>query len=1257
MNDLQNIVSEESETSALIKKIKWEDTLLGPVDAWPQSLKTSLSMCLACRFPILLWWGPELVMLYNDDYMTILGDKHPAAMGGVGRTVWSDIWPVVGPMLEQVRSTGKATKSEDLLLIMNRHGYDEETYFSFSYSPIMDETGNVGGIFTPVMETTEKVITPRRFNTLRLLASQQRAKTLHNACQTIADAMRSNPYDVPFGLIYIFDDAYEEACLAASFGVGDFPELARSTINLNASNLAWPLADVIASGAAHLVSDLATRFEQVPTGHWGVPVQEVVLTPVILAGHERPIAVLIAAVSPHRALDDAYYSFYGLLSDALESAITDALAYDEARKRVEALAEIDRAKTAFFSNVSHEFRTPLTLMLGPVNDMLAGNQLATDMREELLLVRRNATRLLKLVNALLDFSRIEAGRMEIHFEPVDLAHYTAELAGMFRSAIEKAGMELEVDCAPLDEPVYVDRSMWEKIVLNLLSNAFKFTFEGKITVAVKREGDMVNLTVSDTGIGIRPEEIPRFFERFHRIDGAKARTHEGSGIGLALVHDLTKLHNGDVKAESSIGQGTKFTITIPAEQRQLPLPVGARGGDSAAILNVDTFSAEIEFWSAITGEAQPLEGLQAAITVPPAKLPAGRVLIVDDNKDMRDYLTRIVRSRWKVRSAINGQEAIALVQTWVPDVIVSDVMMPELDGFGLLKALRENDLTREIPVMLLSARAGDEARLDGMGAGADDYLIKPFSSREFIARVESLMLRAQMRSLELQHARRMETVFAQAPVGIAILQGPRHTFELANPAYLELIGNRPLMGKQVREALPELEGQGIFELLDHVYQSALPYVARSLRLEVKRGIPEETQEAFFDFVYQPILDSRGKSEGIAVVVFEVTELSKARRSAEIANRAKDEFLAMLGHELRNPLAPIMTSLHLMRLRGIDTAEKERSIIERQARHLVRLVDDLLDVSRIAQGKIQLHKQYIETGTVIAKAIETASPLLEERAHILHVDVPVQGMPVDVDPERFTQVVSNLLTNAAKYTDKGGVVDISARRDGANIIIKVRDTGKGMTPDLLPHIFDMFVQDRQAIDRSKGGLGLGLAIVRSITNLHGGTVSAESAGLGHGSAFTVTIPAAQERRATPRFSELRKDSPLNSMHPYSILIVDDNEDAARTFGELLTMYGHTVRIAFDGPSALKTIEDFVPDLGFLDIGLPGMDGYELAKYLRRNTALRMTRLIAVSGYGLTVDRIRSIEAGFEMHLVKPMTKETLEAVLRAKAAGTTGAAAL
>jgi signal transduction histidine kinase/ActR/RegA family two-component response regulator len=510
------------------------------------------------------------------------------------------------------------------------------------------------------------------------------------------------------------------------------------------------------------------------------------------------------------------------------------------------------------------------------------------------------------------------------------------------------------------------------------------------------------------------------------------------------------------------------------------------------------------------------------------------------------------------------------------------------------------------------------------------------------------MLRAQMRSLEIKHAKRMETVFAQAPVGIAILQGPEHVYELANPTYVELVGNRKLIGKPIREALPELAGQGIFELLDHVYQSALPYAARSLRLEVLRGIPEELQEAFFDFVYQPILDSRGKTEGIAVVVFEVTELSKARRSAEIANRAKDEFLAMLGHELRNPLAPIMTSLHLMRLRGVEAAEKERSIIERQARHLIRLVDDLLDVSRIAQGKIQLHKQYTEAGTVIAKAIETASPLLEERAHMLHVDVPVQGMPVDVDPERFTQVISNLLTNAAKYTDKGGRVDISAKRDGDNIIIKVRDSGKGIPSDLLPYIFDMFVQDRQAIDRSKGGLGLGLAIVRSITNLHGGSVYAESAGLGFGSTFSVTIPAAQERRATPRFSELRRNSPAIATNTYSILIVDDNEDAARTFADLLVLYGHTVRIALDGPTALKTIEDFVPDLAFLDIGLPGMDGYELAKYLRRNPALRASRLIAVSGYGLTADRIRSIEAGFEMHLVKPMTKETLEAALRAKA---------
>jgi signal transduction histidine kinase len=1248
MNELLPAIAGDSETGRLINSIDWSTTFLGPAADWPQSLKTSLSICLACRFPILLWWGPEMVLLYNDDYAVILGAKHPRAMGGIGREVWSDVWQVVGPMLEEVRRTAKAAKADDLLLIMNRHGYDEETYFSFSYSPIVDESGGVGGIFTPVLETTDKVIAPRRFETLRQLAAQPRSDGLPAACKAVAEVLADNPCDLPFGLIYTFDANGEHANLAASFGLEQFPAMATQRVGLREAGDCWQLGKAFASGQAQRIGDLPSRFSKVPQGMWSSPVRDAMVLPIAVTGSDRSVAVLVAAVSPHRPLDESYASFFDLLAGGLASAITDALAYEAERKRAEALAEIDRAKTAFFSNISHEFRTPLTLMLGPLEELVADERLPAQAKAEVLLLQRNSLRLLKLVNALLDFSRIEAGRMEASFAPVDLAEFTADLAGVFRSAIEKAGLRYRVECATPQQKVYIDSAMWEKIVLNLLSNALKFTFEGEIGITLVDEGSRVVLTVADTGVGIEAQHVPRLLERFYRVEGTRARTHEGSGIGLALVHDLVKLHMGEIEVRSEAGRGTSVIVRIPTGKEHLPRELLAdrkveRQNGYYARAHIE----EVMQWVGTEPFDQVPAPLLAAADGSDARPESSRVLIVDDNADMRDYLCRLLSSNWEVRATANGMAALAVAHSWRPDIIIADVMMPQMDGFELLKRWRANEDTRDIPFIMLSARAGEEARIEGMSAGADEYLVKPFSSRELTARIESLVLHARTRQVERRHARRMETIFEQAPVGIAILRGEQHVFELANPVYLELIGNRAITGKPIREALPELASQGIFELLDTVYRTGVPHIGHAQLVELARGPSGRLEECFFDFVYQPIVSAQGTVEDIAVVVFEVTELNQARRDAEVASLAKDEFMAMLGHELRNPLAPIMTALQLMRLRDVHAFERERMVIERQAQHLVRLVDDLLDVSRIAQGKVQLHRQRTELAPIVARAIETVSPLLEERSHIIDVDVVAHGLMVDADPERLAQVFSNLLTNAAKYTDKAGRIAVTAKCDAADIVVEVSDNGNGIAPELLSNIFDVFVQGRQTLDRSRGGLGLGLTIVRSLTVLHGGRVEVKSEGVGRGSTFIVRLPSARTLGATgtPGANDANGASQAGRTG-YPILVVDDNEDAARMLADLLALHGHVVRTVSNAATALQVVEHFTPSLAFLDIGLPGMDGYELARRLKQTPGLQALKLVAVTGYGQESDRERSRHAGFELHLVKPLNVDTLAGLIRA-----------
>lgn len=369
---------------------------------------------------------------------------------------------------------------------------------------------------------------------------------------------------------------------------------------------------------------------------------------------------------------------------------------------------------------------------------------------------------------------------------------------------------------------------------------------------------------------------------------------------------------------------------------------------------------------------------------------------------------------------------------------------------------------------------------------------------------------------------------------------------------------------------------------------------------------------------------------------------------EEALRTKDDFLAMLGHELRNPLAPILTAVKLLRLRGVIAAEKECALIERQAHHLVRLVDDLLDVSRVTQGKFELRKEHTELATVIAKAVETASPLLEERQHRLEIDVASEGMLIDADPSRLAQVIGNLLNNAAKYTDRMGCIRVHASREGNDIVISVSDSGIGIAPEMQSRIFDIFVQDKQALDRAKGGLGLGLAIVRSIAQLHGGSVNVMSEGIGKGSTFTVRLPAVS-RQETIQAASIASPVTTGMAFPqngYAILLVDDNLDAAEPLAEALGMHGHTVRIAADGPAALALTEEFSPEIALLDIGLPGMDGYELAARLRKQPGLDKLYLIAVTGYGQETDRLLAKNAGFDMHFIKPIGFDELEKQLRA-----------
>jgi signal transduction histidine kinase/DNA-binding response OmpR family regulator len=1222
-----DVLAGGGEMGALMRTIDWSRTPVGPVSSWPQSLRTALSILLETGFPMYIAWGPEFTQFYNDGYRPILGStKHPAAMGASTRETFAEIWDIIGPMFAGVMQ-GTPTTVVDFMLPLDRHGFAEECYFIFSYSPIRQENGQVGGVLVTVTETTQRVLGERRLETTQALAARTRkAKTVREACEISGTVLSEQPADIPFAIVYLIDskgDAVLE-CSAGLTAGSDAP----ARVKLSADEPGpWPFAEVLRTGEAVVVDTGGIR------GVATAAPDRVFVLPIVEHGLGGAVGILVAGLSPRLIFDAAYRDFLLMVASQIGTAVASARALEEAEARASALAELDRAKTTFFSNVSHEFRTPLTLLLGPTEEAVTSRGSLEG--EDLEAVYRNAQRLLKLVNTLLDFSRIESGRVQASFEPTDLARVTADLASAFRSATERAGLTLVVDCPQLPEPVYVDRDMWEKVVLNLISNAFKFTFTGTIRVSLAWRGAHVELTVADTGVGIPPEDVPRVFDRFHRVERTRARTFEGSGIGLSLVRELVTMHGGTVTGDSVVGQGTTFTVSLPTGVAHLPQErIGVARSSASTAMGASPYVHEALRWLPAHAVSTAADARAAGDGAADA-----RILVADDNADMREYISRLLGERWTIDAAGDGASALARAREARPDVVVADVMMPGLDGFELLRALREDERTRAVPVILVSARAGEEARVEGLQGGADDYLVKPFSGRELLARVQAQVLRAKVRSVEEAHARRLVAIFKHAPVGVAILTGPMHVFEYVNEAYSAMVAKRAVRGKPVREALPELEGQGVYELLDDVYDSGRPYVGRSQRLMLDRG-GREPGEVFFDFVYQPLFEGTDVS-GIAVVCFEVTELAKARRAAESANRAKDEFLAMLGHELRNPLSPILTALQLMNLRGLRGAERERSIIERQVKHVVGLVDDLLDVSRITRGKVQLRREYVELADVIAKAIEMASPAIEERRHSVHVDVP-RGLGTDGDSTRLAQVFGNLLTNAAKYTNHGGAIRVSAAREENELVVRVSDTGQGIAPEMLPHIFDLFVQERQDSHRAQGGLGIGLAIVRSLVEAHAGSVAATSAGKGAGATFTVRLPAVASTRGPS--DPARLVSPVAANAGSRVLLVDDNEQGAELLADSLRALGYTVDVAFDGPTALQKAREFAPDVALLDLGLPVMDGFELAERLRADCGLNHVPFIAITGYAQEVDRQRTNSSGFLGHLAKPVDVHVLDQVI-------------
>jgi signal transduction histidine kinase len=1160
----------------------WSSTPLGPVEHWPESWRNAVNIILDSSFPTALALGSQLIYFYNDAFIALAGpSRHPHGLGTPVPHAWKEIWEqILEPRFAHTLRTGMPTGEADLLMPLERSGYLEETFITFSFAALRDANSKPNGIFCTAIETTPRVIADRQLLCLRALAAQGAlAETPEAACQAAVATLEANPRDLPFALLYLVDRGSKRARLAGTVGLALVPDTVPAIVDLSSSEDPWRFAAVAATRAAVSVEGVqpliagCLRVTEVTPEH-------AVALPIVSRGDSELAAILVAGANPMRPLEESR-TFHTLIAGHLETALSNARAKQFERERTQALADLDRAKTIFFSNVSHELRTPLTLLLAPLEEVLARGKLDSTDRQSLELARRGGGRLRKQVNSLLEFSRIEAGRIEAAYQPIDLAALTSDLASMFRSAFERAGVTLTIECTPLPEPVYVDRDKWEKIVLNLVSNALKFTFAGEVSVTQRALADHIQLEIKDSGCGIAAEDLARVFERFFRGGAYQTRTHEGSGIGLSLVQELVKLHGGSIVAQSELGRGTTMTVRIPRgcahlDTDRISAPrntTPSRAGLYAFVEEALGWLPDEPFKSSLVA---PTANISVSESITPTEQPtpetAANILVVDDNADMRAYLCRLLDQRWRTEGATDGLAALEHIRHHLPDLVIADVMMPRLDGFGLIRALRDDAATAHVPVMLLSARAGEEASAEGLRAGADDYVIKPFSARELTARVESRLTQARLRAAE------------------------------------------------------------------------------------RRG----------------------------------------RDAAERANQARDDFFAMLSHELRTPLMAVLGWTALLRgnrLGPQDTAYAV-DIIERNARTQRRMVDDLLDVSRIVTGRLRIDARPIPSlAPVIAMVVDSFRPVAHGKGLTVVTALENDAGPLRADPERLQQVAWNLLSNAIHFTPPGGTIEVRCAHEKSHVVLRVRDSGRGISPEAVPHLFERYWQGGTAHPRRQG-LGLGLAIAHKIVELHTGSIEAASDGEGRGSLFTVRLPidssvpahepgfapafvdfepltaasarildaatATAERDpdaaigTSPALQVLGMTTPLPSANSddseisLRILLVEDHDGIARACQRLLVSHGHLVIRAAGVASAVAAAERERFDLFICDLSLPDGNGMELLPRLRacsqRWVQCNIVPAIAISGSVYENDIARCLDVGFTAHVAKPFDEERLLAVI-------------
>lgn len=985
----------DGEMGKRIQEYDWSQSELGPIETWPSFLINGLNLMLSSPLPMSLLWGPNSIIFYNDASIPNMGANHPSCFAQTLKTAFCEIFSNLQPTIDNVFKNGTSSLFEEKLFL-TRNNFKQECYFIWSSFPLYDEAGTIVGVINQVLETTKRVLSERRMELLRELATKMiNCRTIEESLEKMKQIFNQHKHDIPFSLFYTHDKDKNQLLLRKFSGFNEcnsIPFFIPKCINISSnedqkeenhanSELSNLMKKYYLKKENYLIEDLEQKYGSFLGEIYEESPKSAFLSPII-SQEQGNLAkgLLIIGVIPRRQIDYDYREFLELISLQVSRSIDASEIHELKSKQIEMLDRLDKSKTIFFNNVSHEFRTPLTLMINPLEDSLIDTKdiLSAQQYERQKLIHFNSLRLLKLVNALLDFSRIEEDRMKVIFEPTNLSSLTNELTNMFKSSIENVGLEFILDIPDYQDLVYVDREIYEKILFNLLSNALKFTLEGSITVRLRKieELHQMQLIVEDTGVGIPENEIDHIFERFYRVEGSKRRTYEGTGIGLSLLKELVKVHQGTIKVESKLEKGTKFIISFPLGISHLPKELlGKRESHEIGKIG-DLFIKEASKWIPSTPVSQnhmdsfkmnPLPSCPNDLEIQSSKNV--KILVIDDIVDMCNYIKSILSLYWLVEIANDGEEALKYIyanKENPPNLIISDIMMPKLNGFELVKKLKCDPKLKLIPIILLSARSGEEAKIEGLQTGVDDYLIKPFSTKELIARAR---IQIKLGNLRMELQKKVENVTSelaqkikeqiliekQRKVELALLAFEEKYHHLANlvpvgifhineEGYCSYIN--PAFSKITGWKLEDLQTKSWINLIhEEDRQSFLNEWSNNVDFNIALRLMKFDQEFFWAFIKlvvdnEYIDNSKHNFTGVLLDLTERKQLERARiealekekeyerlraeQSEQFQNK-QNEFIDTICHELRNPLNGTLGSLYVIR----DEIENLENILEKE----------------------------------------------------------------------------------------------------------------------------------------------------------------------------------------------------------------------------------------------------------------------------------------------------------------------------------------